>query len=1513
MYPFNSDNMKNIICCIGMFLLTTFTAMAQLPDYTKYKEKIYIHTSHVFFQPGQDVFFKLYLVNARDQKPATLSKVAFVEVLDPSGNVVRKLTYEVTDGFTQGSYTFEDNAPGGIYKLRAYTTWMRNENDSSFFVKELTLQKVIAPRVLMKLDFPKKGYGPGDEVTADYSIRNLSDQPIGNYRAGYKVSLGGKVVRTEQLTTNAEGKAQLKFRLPDTLNTTDGLLNVTVDYDAYKEAISRSIPIVLNKIDLQLLPEGGSLVAGLTGNIAFRAINEHGKPVDIKGEVWDDAGNKLSAFESYYAGMGKFPFTPTAGKNYTVKITSPLHITQQYAFPAFATEGVSMNFVKTGEKLLLNIAASNAEELTLAGQTKGVVYTVKELSVKKGRQTIEIDQTLFPTGIARFTLSRKNGLPLAERLVFLNKYNTLQVKISTDKLQYLPREKVILTLKTTDSKGMPLPSNLSLAVMDDKLWSYADDKQDHILSWLLMSSELSGKIEEPLFYFKRDEPKADPALDLVMLTHGYRYFKYLPELQGTPTLKYLPDEGYVISGTITDLQQQPIKATVFLVNMGVKNKALQMNTTEDGEFFFSGLHDRASYYLIAKAAGRKGNVHINVEQNGIDNNRIRTRKLLAEEVSFKEYTGIRPAAKQQEYAKATKIIQRENDSLLHPFGNDKAALNEVVVVGYGAQKKEVRIGSVAIIAANDLQLQPNVQTALQGAVAGVQVIRQANPVDNRQFMIRGNASLTGNNNPLFIIDGVAFNGMLESLNPNDIESIEVYKDGMAQGIYGSRAANGVILITTKKGGSRISLGLNKANYYNTKYVPGISDQYSVVRMFYAPQYASTETTVRDDFRETIYWNPVVQTDKEGNATLEFYNSDAATTFRAVAEGIAWNGKPGRAEATWSAKNALQIDAKIPPYLTVGDHALVPLVLKNNGASSLELDISLELPEQLSAGQYEKKVVLAAASSRQVLIPLEAIGPAQGDVKFTVNGAAGTETLSLPVTATEKGFPVFNTFSGDKPATHSFALGEPVKGSLKTELQVFATLEGQLLDGIASMLKEPYGCFEQTSSTTYPNIFILKYLRESGKSNPEVVAKAMKYIEAGYKKLISFETSERGFEWFGHAPAHEALSAYGLLEFTDMQAFIQVDKEMLARTKAFLLSRRDGEGGFKLASGGYDRFASVPNAVANPYIVYALTEAGIGREIQQEYDTALQRALASRDAYQMALMALAASNMKISSDFQQLMQALKTSYEKNNFAASTTVVNSRDASLRVESLALYALALLRDTNPDMTTITFIISKILSGKTYYGYGSTQGTVLALNAIVEYMKLKQKAAAAGTIDFEVNAEKVMAGNDFASLLKPGANTFAVHYSNGKTGVPYNLQLSYYTMQPPNSDKADLHISTSLADTRTKTGETVRMKIEVKNEKDILQPMSIAKIGIPAGLSLQPWQLRELKEKEAVAYYEIFDNYLVLYWMGFGRHEAKTVNLDLKADVPGTYKAKASNCYLYYTPEYKNWNEGTAITIQP
>lgn len=1484
MFHFNSDFMRYlsfILLFMGVFAGKCF---AQQLSYATSKEKIYVQTDHVFYKPGETVYFKLYLVNAQDQTPTKISSLSYVEVITPSGTQLAKYTYRVENGYVEGSFDLATQAVGGVYKIKAYTSWMRNENENTWFVKEITVQKVIAPRLLMKLEFPKKGYGAGDEVIADFSVRSLADQPVKDKTAKYTVSISGKVIQTSNFSTNNEGKAQIRFHLPKDLSSNDGLLNISLLHDGYSEAISRSIPITLDKIDLQFMPEGGTLVNGIATNIAFKALNENGKPVDVKGYIADHTGRNVASFESYHFGMGKFPFTPVAGEVYTAKISN----TQEFRLPVVLQHGVVINIADNKIRLV----ATQAMDIKLVGQLKGVNYFNEALSLKKGEQTIPIDAGLFPAGIVRFTVYNKSDLPLAERLSFFNTKKILDVKITTNKDKYLPREKVVLRLKTLDEQGKPVPSNFSLSVVDDKLWSFADDKQDHILSWFLLSSELKGKIEEPAFYFKKEEPKAAGTLDLVMLTHGYRYFDYINAVEQDGLLRFTPDQQNIISGVILNEKKEPVKATVYLVNEYVDGKAMEMVTSKEGEFFFADITPNTRYAIIAKSFKRNEKITIQVSQNGVGFNPIQAKQ-------FTTYINNTAPA----------LVMKKMADVIMPvelWPKDDKNLEEVVVVGFGTQNKRTISGAVQVVTAKEINMNGNIGQLLAGKVAGLDVVQQANPGVGGRITIRGTGSLTGSNEPLIVVNGVPMDKVdLNTLNPNDIESVTVLKDAAATAIYGCMAANGVIIINSKNIYQKnLSINLTSQYHFATTQVLSANPAYAVARRFYAPKYQTTETKERDDFRETIYWNPVVQTDKNGEATVEFYNSDATTTFRAIAEGIGYNGKVGRAEHTYAAQHAISTDAKIPPYLTVGDRALIPLVIKNNGTAAANIDIELYAPVAIKAGSFNKSFTLDPGEAKQVLIPVEATATVDSVIRFKVN----TETLSLPIIASNKGFPVIETFSGNKNAQHAVNISKMIPGSLKTDLRLYTSLEGQLLDGIESMLREPYGCFEQTSSSTYPNIFILKYLRESGKSNRRIEQKAMGYIEAGYKRLIGFETAEHGFEWFGKTPAHEALTAYGLLEFTAMQEFLDVDKQMLARTKAFLMKRRDGKGAFTIRSGGYDRFASVPNKIAQIYIVYALTQAGIGKEIEPEYQAALSSAIKNKDAYQLAMMALAASNMKKDNDYRQLMEMLRT---VDLTATETSVVNSRDASLEIETLSLYTLALLREPSPKIGEIAGMVSKILGKKSYYGYGSTQATVLALDAIVEYAKLAGRRSNDARIDFSLNGAVIKPG--VGHTFREGKNMFGARFADEKETVPYNMEVSYFTFTPPNSEKAELKLSTQLKDTHTKVGETVRLDVAASNDKAILQPMAIVKIGIPAGLSAQPWQLKEIMEKKQVAYYEIFDNYLVLYWMGFAPNEVKKISLDLKAEIPGTYKGKASNTYLYYTPEHKHWNEGLDVEILP
>ncbi|MCX6318641.1 MAG: TonB-dependent receptor plug domain-containing protein [Bacteroidetes bacterium] len=1505
---------KNLLlsfCLIIAGISASLSVSAQF--YADNKEKIYVQTNHVFYKQGETLFFKLYIVKAQDQTPTHISNVVYTELISPAGTVVQKANFPIRDGYATGSFDFGVEQSGGIYKLRAYTNWMRNENESQFFVKEVTLQKVLAPRILMKLDFPEKGYGAGDMVSAKFSMRNLNDEPIKNHTGKIVVSLGGQTVQTASFKTDATGKALITFQLPTPLNTNDGLLNVQVDYDSFTESISRSIPIVLNKIDLQFMPEGGTLVNGYPATIAFKALNEFGKAADVKGVIKDGAGNIVASFDSYHFGMGRFTLTPQTGSCYKAFITSPANISQVYDLPAASADGVMMQLNKERKNISLTVYSSIARDIKLKVSSRNTNYHLQHLSLKQGYNHVVLAENIFPPGICQFTLFTENDLPLSERLAFLNEDVQLQVKITQGKKQYGPREKVTLNIKTMDENGKPVPSNFSLSVVDDKLWTFADDKQDHILSWLLMSSELKGKIEEPVFYFKKEEPKSIPALDLLMLTQGYRYFDYTEYVVKNSSLQYLPDQDQILSGVIVDANKQPVAGRVFLVNTLNNGKSMEIETGVDGQFFFTNMIPQTTYYLFARPLEGNQPIKIEVVQNGLGFNPA---KATALKQAFAKPADIQFATMLTK--SAIKPADKKTPATIFPEETDRktATLNEVVVVtAFGTTARSKQLGySTTFIRANDIAPGLKLQTGLEGRVAGLQVVTANTGVlADTRINLRGIRSLTANNEPLYVVNGLPMENLnLDQLSVADINSITVLKDGAATAIYGSVAANGAIVIETKRSyRGKIAFNITDKHRYASQLVITQKNNFSPAKSFYVPAYKTPLTEERTDFRETIYWNPVVQTDKEGKAAIEFYNSDASTTFRAIAEGIGYNGKLGRTEATYSVTAPIQADVKIPPYLTVGDKALLPLVIRNNSEDEQEITVVVNAPEQIKIGSYAQTMLVKAGASEKWLIPVEALGAVKGDMGFTISSDISKETVHLPIEAADKGFPVRLNYSGNTNAEHAFEIRDCVPGTIKAQLKLFNNPEGSLLDGIASMLREPYGCFEQTSSSTYPNIMILKYLKESGKSNPEIEKKALDLIQRGYNRLIGFETQVNGFEWFGNTPPHEALTAYGLLEFTDMQEFIDVDAKMLERTKKFLLKRRTGSGTFEMVNRGYDQFASVPNKIANIYIVYAMVRAGFGKEIKLEYETAVKSALASNDGYQLAMMANAAHLQKDMQAYQQLLSSLAALESKSALNAETSVVNSRAASLRVETYALYAMALLKADKPDLMKVSSFINKILNEKSYYGYGSTQSTVMALQAIVDFARFTGNPGEASPVTFTVNKKQVLEYSQVKELIAPGANTIQVSYDGNRHAVPYGIELSYNTFTPPSDPGAELKLKTTLGSTTVNTGETVRMTITVSNSMEIMQPMAIAKIGIPAGLSAQPWQLKEIMEKKKAAYYEIFDNYLVFYWMGFAPFEVKTIELDLKAEVPGTYRAKASNVYLYYTPEYKHWNEGEEIEV--
>jgi hypothetical protein len=256
-------------------------------------------------------------------KESKKSQILHLDIYSPKGNKEKSFNLICRSGKASADYLLSQDCVGGIYKIKAYTNWQKNEPDSIFFEKEITVQEIIEPTLKMTLDFERKSYGSGDEVIAKLKVQNKQNEAVINFPFVNNVMLEGEKILEQNLSTGNDGEMYIKFNLPKKLKSSDGIINIQLNYQGNAESISRSIPIVLNKISLDFYPEGGDLVEGIPNKIAFKALNEFGKPADVEGVVLDKQNNQVATFSSYHQGMCAFILACEPEAEYTVKITKP--------------------------------------------------------------------------------------------------------------------------------------------------------------------------------------------------------------------------------------------------------------------------------------------------------------------------------------------------------------------------------------------------------------------------------------------------------------------------------------------------------------------------------------------------------------------------------------------------------------------------------------------------------------------------------------------------------------------------------------------------------------------------------------------------------------------------------------------------------------------------------------------------------------------------------------------------------------------------------------------------------------------------------------------------------------------------------------------------------------------------------------------------------------------------------------------------------------------------------------
>jgi TonB-dependent SusC/RagA subfamily outer membrane receptor len=654
--------------------------------------------------------------------------------------------------------------------------------------------------------------------------------------------------------------------------------------------------------DLQFLPEGGNLVNGLDSRVAFKAVNIAGKGVDCNGFILENEKDTVGVIKAEHLGMGFFNLTPEAGKTYTAKIMGldgkyaafPLPVASEQGYVMAVDNATSKENVKV---FVFNSSpkAESSGELVVIAHQRGKVCFVGKGAESKKSFSANIPRSKFTDdGIVQLTLFDAKGNPRAERLIFVSQNRQVNLKVSLDKNSYKTREKVTLSLEATDAEGKPVAGNFSVAVTDGSQ-VLTDPNQENMLTYLLLGSDiktshnpndyysiLRGNIEQPAYYFDKNNAEASRHLDILMMTHGWRRFTWSDVLaEKYPKFENLLETGLSVTGKV--LRPNGKISNNAMMTLMLKPKEgtpIFTMTTGDslGRYGFYDLDFTDTSSVMVQATKEKGGKNLDVTVDPYSPPMVRIIKSPFNPIEF-DARDLALFLK-----KANEAIELEKKLKL-----DKNQMLEEVVV---RAKKEKPVDNRKIYgrASNSVEVTEqncvgyqNVFQLLQGKVPGVQVV-------GNSVIIRGASSFQSSNSPLYVLDGITSDdvGLIQNIPPCDVETIDVLK-GAEASIYGSRGANGVISVLTRRGGSNRD--------YSKDIIPGVITTkklgYSIAREFYAPKYdVQKQEHVRPDFRSTLQWSPNVKTDANGKATLTFWNTDGIGNMLIIAEGVGANGRVG---------------------------------------------------------------------------------------------------------------------------------------------------------------------------------------------------------------------------------------------------------------------------------------------------------------------------------------------------------------------------------------------------------------------------------------------------------------------------------------------------------------------------------------------------------------------------------------------------------------------------------------------
>jgi hypothetical protein len=1542
--------------------------------------RVWLLTDKPMYQPGQSIRLRALALSAFDQRPCSGEDLTF-EVEDARGNKVFQRSLKTSEyGLAHADFNLAEEVNAGDYLVRARLGQQRVE-------KVVAVKAYVLPRFKATLTADRSYALPEETFRAEVQADYFFGKPVAGARVRVTTSLRApepRMLRTWDGITDARGHATAEVGLSNVqLRTLPRVLGplaieaVVTDTAGHVQNVRLELPCAREPIQLTLIPEGSRVVPGLENHIFAVALYPDGRPAVCAVRVWagkQAGGEPLTRLKTNEAGLAEFRLTPRSehlrvealstqaialsdGRMEQVSaaprrleltaearsIRGEVAITQANLSAEPWGEGLLLHLdkaiYKSGEGIGVAIGTSaGASPVRIDVVKAGQVVLSRRLDVRDARAAckLELPPNLFGSVEVHASQILSQGVVTHDaRVAYVQPASDMRVEMRADRDVYRPSAEGTVHFQVTDTTGRPAVAALGVLAVDEAVYALQEMQPGLETVYFSLQEELH---KSPRHFKSADslealvrERKLSEARQLAAQALLTSFRPPLPRAweidpaieRARQAEQQLRDVGFAIlahglhSGRfhvfnrIHNRWEFPVGLLEDLVRLHRLNRdALTLPT--------------GSPMILEDLARTERGFTPERLARAVTRHRLRwlEQMLLAEaekhEAEWTDETRLAIPAAIQDYVQ--RRYPREQHNFVDSWGR------RIVLVRLPARRE--RPGGEKVLeyyewissgpdrtfgTPDDLRL-THWATDQSEAVwwKGEETVLAALPVAVRERGVALAAPGLKYRRPVDFVPGQGM-GVLAGMSGRNAGIGGIGgAGGFGGGFGGMPAMNGAQAVPSKP-------ALPAAKIVPTS--PNLPEL--------MPPETAAPTRLREYIPETLLWQPALITREDGTAELDVQFADSITTWRLSASASSRSGLLGGTSAPLRVFQDFLIDVDLPVALTQGDEIAVPVVVHNYLKEPQKVSLDLQADDWFMPADGQglvRRLELKPDEVAVVAFRIRAMKAGRQPLTVQARGGKMSDAVKRWVEVRPDGFPVEQVGGGPLAgsAMHTIVIPETaVPGASRLLVRISPSILSQVLEAADGLLQLPHGCFEQTSSSTYPNVLVLDYLRKSSKASPEVLQRAENYVSAGYQRLLTFEHRGGGFSWFGSGQPVLWLTALGLHEFTDMARVYPVDPAVLARTRAWLLRQQASDG-----SWSQDGLART--LLLTSYIAWALLEGGSrGPEVQKALAYVRDHIGAATGDYERALAAnaLAAWDPRDEA-LRELMQGLESRKqdlgEKGCHFTSQgrSLTHAWGDSLSVETTSLVSLALLR-SGLHRESANGALAYLARARGSFGtWGTTQATVLALKALTAVSgSPSQKGSASFTVlvnDREVHKGQVNEANadvlqqlDLTQHLRTGRNDVRIHVE-GKAAMTYQVigrHFEPWKSRPANGSLLELAVDYDR--TRLTMNDRLKATATLKYHGHEPTAMVMIELGLPPGFDADPGEFTSLVEAQKVKKFALSPEKVTLYLGHVAADSVQAFAYTLRPRYAVKAKAPNAIAYEYYTPSSRTTAAAVELTV--